>query len=191
MSNPDPAVDRLVQALNRLTLAIEGKNGGKTGAEWELIAEEEEASEPTSGTAGGSGQNSHIAFGDYNSFAERLPDCPGRLLGLCAKLRGGSYSSDYRARRAWESGYWASLVRAGRLEKPRQSLPIDLRPTVYIILAAPGLSEPTRVGSASDLYRITGRLSDTALCHGFPSLAEAEVYCAEAGVPLPAPHQWQ
>ena len=53
MSNPDPAVDRLVQALNRLTLAIEGKNGGKTGTEWELIAEEGEASEPTSGTAGG------------------------------------------------------------------------------------------------------------------------------------------
>eukprot|EP00435_Cladocopium_sp_Y103_P060235 s675_g22.t1 len=153
MNSQDSSVERLTQALERLTLAIERKGRSST-EEWEVISEGPESQ--GSGSKACSNLFKDILFGDYNSFAEVLPVCPDRIIGRCSVLRGGQYTSEYRAKRAWESGVWASLVLRGKIPKPRESLPMDLRPSVYIILQAPNLKSPARVSSASQLYRITG-----------------------------------
>ena len=186
----DSGVSELVRALDRLSLAIEQSSQGRQSSQgadsWEVVAE----SEPARETSSSERQLSQIAFGDYNTFAEHIPEIPRHILRLGEKLRGGSYSGEYRIRRAWEAGFWAGLTVQEKIPKPRGSLPIDLRPTSYVVLRAPGLQSPTRVSSASDLYRITGRLSDFTVCHSFASLSESEAYCEAAGVTLPKHHQW-
>ena len=190
MSDSHQDVSSLVRAIERLSIAIEGSNSARREqGGWEVIS-------PRAGPANPSisdlrQRQDRVEFGDYESFAELLPPCPERLQGLCSRLSGGNYSSEYRAKRAWEAGYWASLCQRKRIRVPRASLPFDLRPAVYIIIQAPGLQSPTRVARASDLARITKRFTEDVICHGFASLAEAEVYCASYGIPLPCPHQFQ
>lgn len=131
-----------------------------------------------------------VPDGDYEGFAELLPPCPQHLINNCRRLAGGGVSFEFRAKRAFEAGYCARLALASRLAKPRGTQALNLAPKVYMILKAQGLQAPTRVSTASDLYRITGRLDGGTICHGFPSLAEAEAYCCGAGISLPAQHQW-
>ena len=189
MSERPSDLDSLVQALNRLSLAIEtGNRNHSQGSEWEVVeASPEEVPQPASLQE----EIDRVDFNDYESFAELLPPCPDRFIGVCSRLRGGQYSSEYRARRAWEAGFWASLCKQGRVRVPRASLPFDLKPAVYIVVRAPGLQSPTRVSRASDLARVTGRFTDQTICHGFASLAEAETYCGGLGIDLPCPHQFQ
>lgn len=125
--------------------------------------------------------------GDYDGFASLLPELPDHLLAVCRRLRAKSHSPEYRAQRAWEAGYWAGLVKKGRVPVPRASKPLSLSSTVYVVLAAPGVRDPVRVGSAAELHRVLGRVTSKCVYHGFPSLAEAEVYCAAAGIGLPSP----
>ena len=178
MSDNSSSIGNLVRALNRLSLAIE-ESGRQGTEEWEVITEvPEEPAEP------------NVPVGDHYTAAEQLPPCPPHLLRLGRRLVAGEYSVEYRIKRAWEAGYWASLVLARRLRRPRASLPLSLRSCIFVILRAPGLSSPTRVSSVSDLYRITGRFSEETVCHGFPSIAEPETYCEAAGVEFPCQHQW-
>ena len=178
----------LVRALDRLSLAIE--RSSERREEWELVGTPPGHSEQRRPQPSAESRRAAIAFGDYDAFAQLLPPVPSYLFRLGQRLVEGQYTSEYRIKRAFESGFWASLVVEGRLAKPRASLPLNIRPCVYIILKAPGLAHPTRVSSSSDLHRITGKLSEGILCHGFPSLAEAEAYCCGAGIDLPCQHQW-
>ena len=180
MSERPADLDNLVQALNRLSLAIETSNHSST-AEWEVVGQEPSQEEALSA----------VAYNDYEAFAELLPVCPDRFIGLCSRLRGGQYSAEYRAKRAWEAGFWAALCQQGRVRVPRASLPFDFKPAVYIVVQAPGLQAPTRVSRASDLARITGRFTAQTICHGFASLAEAETYCGGLGIGLPCLHNFQ
>lgn len=182
-------VANLVSALDRLSLAVE--RASQRDPEWEVVPPASEAAGSHPVTSLEDRQNS-LAFGDYEGQAALLPPVPDHLLTLCRRLRGGDHSAEYRARRAWESGCWAGLVLRGKLAKPRSSLPLEnLRVQHYIILRAKNISAPTRVDRPSDLFKITGKLDDWTICHGFPSLAEAEVYCAGAGQGLPDLHRWQ
>ena len=192
MGEADP-VGPLVAALNRLSLAIEnqGEPRGQTAAEWEVVEEEPRNQGETLPVSLSERRLRLVAVGDYEGFAELLAPCPDHLVTVCRRLRGGQYSAEYRAKRAWEIGYWAGLAYRGLLRKPRAGLPIDLRPQFYLVLRGRNVTEPTRVSNASDLYRLTGRLDDETLCQGFPSLAEAEVFCAAANIALPAQHQWR
>ena len=189
MGEPSSEINGLVRALDRLSLAIERSNAQQ--GDWEVVGSSPTSAanvEPPSATRL---RKSEIAFGDYDSFALLLPPVPAYLFRLGNRLVEGQYTAEYRIKRAFEAGYWASLVVENRLEKPRASLPLNIRPTVYIILRASGLEAPTRVSNASDLHRLTGRFTDYTLCHGFPSLAEAEAYCSGAGIDLPCLHQWK
>jgi len=190
MSNLGTDINNLVSAINRLSIAIESRGGNHSRAEeWEVIEESPEA--PAAPVPSQEDLFAGVAFNDYEAFADLLPACPDRFLGICSRLRGGQYSAEYRARRAWEAGVWAHLCRSGRVRVPRATLPIDLKPTVYIVVQSPRITEPTRVSRASDLARLTGRFSEATICHGFPSLAEAEVYCGGLGIALPCQHQFQ
>eukprot|EP00435_Cladocopium_sp_Y103_P043455 s3074_g12.t1 len=195
MSETPAGVAELVAALDRLSLAIQSRPAQGAGssqassgvADWELIREEETSQGPQSDL---DRRRSLVRDGDYNSFAELIPECPKHLISGCKRLSGGGVSPEFRAKRAFEAGYWARLALAGRLAKPRSTVALNLAPRVYIILRARGLSAPTRVANASDLNRITGHFDQTTICHGFPSLAEAEAYCSGAGVDLPPLHVW-
>ena len=197
-------VSELIRAVERLTLVIQNNSSGSQAAaapstgpenvaggesEFELVSE---VSEPVSQPAPSRRQVSAIAFNDYNSFAEVIPPVPHWILRECRSLVEGDFSIEYRAKRAWEAGYWASLTIQGKVRSPRASPSLPLRPKVYVVLRAPGLEAPTRVSNASDFYRITGRLEGSnVVCHSFPSLAEATAYCEGAGYRLPAHHQWR
>ena len=179
MSESSTDLANLVQALNRLSIAIEtGNRNDSQTEEWEVISGEDPPPEGPSRSQERALES--VAYNDYESFAELLPP-----------LRGGNYSSEYRAKRACEAGFWASLCWKGRIRVPRATLPFDLKPTVYVIVRAPRLASPTRVSRASDLARITGRFTDSTICHGFSSLAEAKTYCAGLGIDLPCQHQVQ
>lgn len=188
MSQQPSELQDLVRALDRLSWAIEGGARGSAGEEFEVVQSDEDR---RSHGYLDSARISRIAEGDYEALADLVVPCPDRYRGLCSRLSGGHRSADYRANRAWESGVWAYFALLGKIAKPRSSKPIDIKSTVYVILRAPQLSAPARVSRAGDLYRLVGRLSDDVICHGFGSLAEAETYCAGAGVPLPSPHRWE
>ena len=197
---PSDQVGDLVRALNRLSIAIENSTDRaqpsqtpapassgipRSDTSFELVTEETpEQQSPL--------RIENIAYNDYNSFAENIPPVPHWILRECRTLVPGDFSIEFRAKRAWEAGFWASLTLRGRVRSPRASPSLPLRPKVYVILRAPGLAAPTRVSSASDFYRLTGRLEGSnTVCHAFPSLAEATAYCEGAGFRLPAHHQWR
>ena len=195
MGEDSRAIQDLARAVERLSLIVErqqSRSGPSAAEEWELVPPTtgDHEGPPTSQEPSIDERLALVAAGDYEAVADLIPIVPDHLVVACQCLHGGGYSRDYRAKRAWDSGFWARAVLAGKVEKPRASLPLDLKPSTYIILKAPGLRAPTRVCSASDLYRITGRLGPGCLCHGFASLVEAKIYCEAAGVPVPEVHQW-
>jgi len=83
MSEHQPGVADLVAALDRLSLAIQARPATAAAAasaspapsEWELIREEEEEqthrSQPDLDR-----RRALVKDGDYNSFAELIPECP-------------------------------------------------------------------------------------------------------------------
>ena len=201
--NQDQPVSDLVRALNRLFLALENSTASSSEpsnsnsnqadnqgseASFELVTEEPVAAPRASPLP----SISQIAYNDYNSFAEVIPPVPHWVLRDCRTLVAGDYSIEFRAKRAWEAGFWAGLTLQGKVRSPRAIPSISLRPKIYVILRAPGLEAPTRVSNASDFFRITGRLEGSnVVCHSFPSLAEAAAYCEGAGYRLPSQHQWR
>lgn len=121
----------------------------------------------------------------YNRLAEEIPEVSLEAVELCSRLSGGSLSQRQRAARAWESGWWARFCLANRLSKPRPSRPIDLGNSVYVVLRAEGHTCPKLLNRASDYRAIVGQFTENTISHGFPSLAEARVYCSAAGVTCP------
>ena len=116
MNSQDSSVERLTKALDRLTLAIEGKRRGGT-EEWEVISEANEDQSAGSATVEDPFRN--IPFGDYNSFAAVF------LVVLIASLAGAQCCEVVSTPQSIEqrgpgSGVWASLVLQGRLVKPRE-----------------------------------------------------------------------
>ena len=121
-----------------------------------------------------------------------IPPVPHWILRDCQALVAGDFSVEFRAKRAWEAGFWAGLTLQGRVRTLRASPSFPVRPKVYVILRAPGLEAPTRVSNASDFYRIAGRLEGSnVMCDSFQSLSESNVYCEGAGFRLPSQHQWR
>ena len=127
----------------------------------------------------------------YKSLASEIPEVSSQAVSLCARLVGGSLSARQRASRAWESGWWARFVLEGRVVRPRPTNPIDLPNSCYIVLRAEGYQCPLLAQRASDYRSVVGDFTRDTLSHGFPSLAEARVYCLAAGVEFPAStYQW-
>lgn len=126
----------------------------------------------------------------YHEVADSLPPLPGYCLDWCVRLGGSKEEITSRATRAWTAGCWARATFDGRVPKPRPTPSLSLRSTVYIILKAPGLLAPVRVGTAAEYFRLLpsfkeGNVDGQSISHSFPSLAEARVYCAAFGIDLP------
>ena len=122
----------------------------------------------------------------YNELAAEIPPVPPHVLELSVALRRGPADSTERASRAWTIGYWARFVLEGRVSKPRPSPPVGLPNTVYVVIRAPGISNPVVCTTGADYRSLVGN----TLSHGFPSTAEAKIYCAGANIPYPI-YQWR
>lgn len=121
----------------------------------------------------------------YNEVALLLTKAPQHCFDLCNRLAGTSEFVKYRVQRAWEAGLWARAVLEGRIPKPRPTPKLEVRSTTYIVVRGPGIDHPVRVGSAGEYYRLVSKLTEDSLSHGFPSIAEATVYCLALGIDLP------
>jgi hypothetical protein len=118
----------------------------------------------------------------YDALANQIPELPGWALDLASSLRDTKLTKRERALRAWESGTWAKFCLEGRVPTPRPSKPIDL--------ANQGFECPLFCETAST-YRAVVRQFEGTISHGFPSKAEARIYCGAAGFVFPErPYQW-
>eukprot|EP00435_Cladocopium_sp_Y103_P054293 s92_g17.t1 len=124
--------------------------------------------------------------GDYDGVARLITSVPVGALELCSKLGGSVEEQRARAQRAWEAGLWARATIEGKVPKPRPSPKIAQKASVYVVLRAPGLLRPVRVGSAAEYFKIIPNFSGDSISHSFPSQAEARVYCLAAGIDYPA-----
>ena len=122
----------------------------------------------------------------YNALAGEIPEVPDFAVRLCSNLRGSSLSSRDRAVRAWEAGHWAKFCIEGRVSKPRPTVPVDLPNAIYVVLQAEGILEPAIATKASDYRALVKDFTGPSVSHGFPSQAEARVYCLGAGVEYPS-----
>jgi hypothetical protein len=126
----------------------------------------------------------------YDALANQIPELPGWALDLASSLRDTKLTKRERAFRAWESGTWAKFCLEGRVPTPRPSKPIDLANQGYVVLRAPGVECPLFCETAST-YRAVVRQFEGTISHGFPSKAEARIYCGAAGFVFPErPYQW-
>ena len=122
----------------------------------------------------------------YNVLATEIPAVPDFAVRSCSLLSGGSLSHREHASRAWESGWWARFCLEGKVAKPRPSKPIDLQNQVYIVLKADGYDCPLLFTKASDYRAVVKDFQGATISHGFPSQAEAKIYCLGAGVDFPS-----
>ena len=121
---------------------------------------------------------------NYHEVAAGLAPVPEHCVDFCSRL-GSPEEARRRASRAWEAGRWARAALEGIIPKPRPTPKIHLRPCVYIIVRAPGIENPVRVGSANEFFRLLPVFTPDSISHSFPSIAEARCYCAGVGIPLP------
>ena len=128
----------------------------------------------------------------YNELATQIPPVPAQVADLASSLRRGPLDAKERASRAWTIGYWARFVLEGRVSKPRPSPPIGLPNTVYVVIRAPGISSPVVCTTGSDYRALVGNFDRDTLSHGFPSVAEAKIYCSGANILYPTTiYQWR
>ena len=127
----------------------------------------------------------------YNELAEQIPQVPDFAVRACSALRGGSLGHRERAERAWSAGWWARFTLQGQIAKPRPTGPIDLANTIYVVLRAPEHTCPLVCTRAADYRFIVQNFTGDTISHGFPSVAEARIYCQGAGVIYPSStYQW-
>lgn len=183
-------VSLLRQAADLLEAAVnhggheEGSAVGEPAASehWSLLGSSTlPSSPPLTPSCGGAS----AGYTTYDKVAESIPPLPQHCLDLCARL-GGTDSPAFRARRAWQAGHWAKAVVEGMIVKPRPTPKISQRSTIYIIVQGPGIDKPVRVASAARYYQLVPKFSETSLSHGWPSQAEAQVYCLALGIDYPA-----
>ena len=159
------------------------------GSSWSLLSEQGQLTPPA--TPGARAQEvvppspapTNYSSASYHDVAADLTRAPDFCLGLCSSLGSAAQS---RAQRAWEAGLWAKATLEGRIAKPRPTPKISLRPTVYIVVRAPGLAHPVRVSTSAEYFRLIPSFRDSdSISLSFPSIAEARVYCAAVGIAFP------
>ena len=194
------AVDLLQEQVESLTVAVRELQLERSGDRWEFVNEENRPrhseaaySTPRRGvrpatlsTPGSRRSPDRTPSSVYNSLAEEIPACPEFCLRLAASLRGPAAENQARAKRAWEIGYWARYTLEGRVSVPRPSVGISQSNTVYVVLRAPGFQCPILCTRAGDYRHVVGDFSPGTISHGFPSQAEAKIYCHGAGVNYPS-----
>lgn len=179
--------DSLESALNRLShdsSVVPSAGSQSEPPEWDIVSEVP-AARSASAPAVDLVSDSLFSSDPYSAVARSIPPIPQFAVDLCSRL--GS-SARARAVRAWEAGHWAKATLEGHIPKPRPTEKLRLQATVYIVVRAHGLEQPTVVHSGLDYFRVLGPsgLDDYSISHTFPSQAEGRVYCLALGIDFPA-----
>ena len=117
---------------------------------------------------------------------------------LAARLHCGCSTSELsreeRIARAWRVGWLSRKALDSQRYRLGEHTPdCGLTNRCYVVLGPPRVrGDPPiarRYGTYRSLRAAVGRdLAETdTVCHGFPSVAEAEAYCAAAGAEWPRP----
>eukprot|EP00435_Cladocopium_sp_Y103_P016348 s3554_g4.t1 len=112
----------------------------------------------------------------------KFPPVPEAAVQLCSKLRGGQYSSQHRARRAWVAGCWAKLVLDNKVAQASLAPVIDLANTSYVLLRSDSCSTPRLFEELGSYQKACQGSTCRPVGHGFASKSEARVYCLAAEV---------
>ena len=180
-------IDRLVQAVERLSLAFEQAAAATSSsstsvtvpiisqAGWELV----EPSVVVPWTVPKS----------ITGVEEGVPTIPHSLLvSASSKISSVVGQPQERVHRAWKAGFAAWVAVSTHTEyTPVEPLP-SLSDTIWVILRAPSLNGAVRVRRVSELRSLLAVLpsGDCGPVHqGFPSLTEVQVFCAAAGIDTP------
>ena len=167
-------VDRLIDSLDRLTIAVRETQLGTASVleGWELV--EEVYPGPAREAV------------RHHRAEEPPPETPAQILGLAKRLTSAKGDGNQRVTEAFRAGYWARLsleCHIHQLDRPTLSTP--LRATQHLILRATGLEHPVRVLKAEERDKLIGGDTD-AIFFGFPSLIEVQAFCSGAGIEVPA-----
>jgi len=121
----------------------------------------------------------------YCQVASSITDPPAYCFDFCSSLSGSPAEVEQRVRRAWEAGVWAKATLDGRIDKPRPTPKLRIKPAVYIVVRAPGVHHPVRVATATEFFRLVPAFTESTISHSFPSIGEGKVYCAALGIRFP------
>ena len=120
------------------------------------------------------------------------PEIPQSLLSFAERLSSVEPGHTVRAKRAFEAGFRAKVSLDSGVWYYGASTKLHLQDTVWIVLKAPGVSLPHRVASKSDLNKLIAGPGKGDLIHqGFPSLTEAQIFCAGCGIAVPSLYRWR
>ncbi len=165
-----------VDSLSARLAVIEEKLGVEAD-HWELV---EEAFDPPS----------RVTFG--SPVARECPEIPAALLSFAERLASSAPGHIVRAKRAFEAGFRAKQALVCDAWYYGASTTLPFKDTVWIVLKAPGSNKTYRVSIKSDISRLAppGAKGDW-IVQGFPSLTEAQIFCAGADVPVPPLYRWK
>ena len=99
----------------------------------------------------------------YRRVAQSISPAPDSCFDLCVAIPGSREEVQRRVQRAWEAGLWSKAVLDGFIAKPRPTPKIALKPSCYIVVRAPGVSEPCWVTSSNSFFRLVPRFTGTPL----------------------------
>ena len=176
------SLEAALDGAKAVSSAFAGPEAPVTAASLDLDLE---ASAISASFAGASSGPSASRVSSHDEIAQLLTAAPPACHQICATLQCPPEEKRSRTQRAWEAGLWAKATLTGQIDRPRPTPKLDKRPTVYVILRAPGISRPTRVSTSSEYFQLIPRFTPDSVSHSFPSLAEGKVYCLAAEVDFP------
>ena len=164
-------VEELKQKVERLEV--------KEQSDWELV-------ELASLAPGVSDPNRPYPFA-ARPAEEGPPELPHQFLQLArAKLLSKVLPAHTRAKRAFDSGFWArvSLDTCTPYE-PLERIPA-LSPCHWIVLRGPGVAEPIRACTQREAWAAIHHFDSTVISEEFASLTELQLFCVGARIEIPA-----
>lgn len=175
------AVQQLQTSIESLSLrltAVEARVGITEEEVWEVI--ENEFEPPTRVSVSGLVASTPV------------PDIPPALLSFAERLSSSAPGHTVRAKRAFEAGFRARIALDFNSWYIGAKTNLPQKDTVWIIVQAPGLSKPTRVASKADFNRIVGLggAGGSLIAQRFPSLTEAQIFCAGCDIAVPPLTRW-
>lgn len=186
----EKAIQDLVRATEALSLAssslrrsVAEQNAEEEAVDhWELVEDSAPVTILDKETAG------KLLFSGLETGPPVLPDSLLFLAKQRLSSRGGG--AEFRAHRAWKSGFWARLALDTCTDYRREE-ELDIPTAHWIVLAAPGNQGAKRTTRKIDCLKLLKEEGQGQVWDCFPSLTELQIFCAAAQVDVPALVRWR
>ena len=192
MSDPSAqAIQELTSAVQALTLAISGQNTAAQPAsadsspgDWEVIGTESQDVRVA--------RDTHCTSVKHRTAEEGPGEIPPILLDIARnKLTAKPPGADFRARRAFNAGFWARIaIDTDTQYSPAEPIP-ECRIQHWVVLACPAFGGSARFTTRTDFGRAIEGDPSNSVFEAFASQTEVEIFCAGASAPFPALRTWR